>query len=124
MTFETEHWENAQLGQWLRGRRNRTFCGARGVRFASTNRGAWGLRAIIGGSYVTYTMRPGHDIHILAMFLSGVQLIIIGICAAVLMLIHWLLEYARLSKAMRATSANRNLVRNSGVKTQFIISMI
>ena len=85
--------------------------------------GTFGLQAIVGGSYVTYTMSQGHEFHILGMLLSGVQLIIIGICAVVLILIHWLLKYTRLGKAMRATSANRNLARNSGVKTQFIISM-
>jgi branched-chain amino acid transport system permease protein/neutral amino acid transport system permease protein len=56
------------------------------------------------------------------MLLSGLQLIIIGICAVVLVGVHGLLKYTRLGKAMRATSANKNLARNSGIKTQFIIS--
>lgn len=85
--------------------------------------GTFGLQAIVGGSYVTYKMSQGHEFHFLGMLLSGVQLIIIGIAAVVLILIHWLLKYTRLGKAMRATSANRNLARNSGVKTQFIISI-
>jgi branched-chain amino acid transport system permease protein/neutral amino acid transport system permease protein len=85
--------------------------------------GTFGLQAIVGGSFVSYTMSQGHEFHILGMLLSEVQLIILGICAGVLVLIHWLLKYTRLGKAMRATSANPNLARNSGVKTQFIISM-
>lgn len=85
--------------------------------------GTFGLRAIVGGSHVTYTVSQGHEFHILGIFRSEVQLIIIGICAAALILIHWLLKCTRLGKAMRATSANRNLVRNSGVKTQFVIAM-
>jgi branched-chain amino acid transport system permease protein/neutral amino acid transport system permease protein len=85
--------------------------------------GTFGLQAVVGGSFVSYTMSQGHEFHILGMLLSEVQLIILGICAGVLVLIHWLLKYTRLGKAMRATSANPNLARNSGVKTQFIISM-
>lgn len=85
--------------------------------------GTFGLQGIVGGSFVSYTMSQGHEFHILGMLLSEVQLIILGICAGVLILIHWLLKYTRMGKAMRATSANPNLARNSGVKTQFIISM-
>jgi branched-chain amino acid transport system permease protein/neutral amino acid transport system permease protein len=85
--------------------------------------GTFGLQAIVGGSFVSYKMSQGREFHILGMLLSGVQLIIFGICAVVLISIHWLLKYTRLGKAMRATSANRNLARNSGVKTQSIISL-
>jgi branched-subunit amino acid ABC-type transport system permease component len=85
--------------------------------------GTFGLQGIVGGSFVSYTMSQGHEFHILGMLLSEVQLIILAICAGVLILIHWLLKYTRMGKAMRATSANPNLARNSGVKTQFIISM-
>jgi branched-subunit amino acid ABC-type transport system permease component len=84
--------------------------------------GTFGLQAIVGGSYVSYHQNTGHEYHIVGMFLSGLQLIILAICAVVLITIHWLLRYTRLGKAMRATSANPNLARNSGVKTQFIIS--
>ena len=85
--------------------------------------GTFGLQAIVGGSYVSYSMSQGHEFHFLGMLLSGLQLIIFGICAFVLITIHWLLKYTRLGKAMRATSANANLARNSGVKTQSIISL-
>lgn len=84
--------------------------------------GTFGLQAIVGGSYVSYRANPGHEYHIVGMFLSGLQLIILAICAVVLVTIHWLLRYTRLGKAMRATASNPNLARNSGVKTQFIIS--
>jgi branched-subunit amino acid ABC-type transport system permease component len=84
--------------------------------------GTFGLQAIVGGSYVSYRQSLGHEYHILGMFLSGLQLIILAISVVVLFSIHWLLRYTRLGKAMRATSANPNLARNSGVKTQFIIS--
>lgn len=84
--------------------------------------GTFGLQAIVGGGYVSFHQAPGQEYHILGMFLSGMQLIILAICAAVLGIIHWLLKYTRLGKAMRATSANPNLARNSGVKTQLVIS--
>ena len=84
--------------------------------------GTFGLQAIVGGSYVSFRVSSGREFHILGMYLSGLQLIILAICAAVLILIHWLLKYTRLGKAMRATSANASLARNSGVKTQRVIS--
>jgi branched-chain amino acid transport system permease protein/neutral amino acid transport system permease protein len=84
--------------------------------------GTFGLQAIVGGGYVSFNQSQGHEYHIAGMLLSGLQLVIIGICAVVLVGVHGLLKYTRLGKAMRATSANKNLARNSGIKTQFIIS--
>lgn len=84
--------------------------------------GTFGLQAIVGGNYVSYHQSPGSEFHFAGMILSGLQLIILAICAVVLGLIHWVLKYTRLGKAMRATSANPNLARNSGVKVQRVIS--
>lgn len=84
--------------------------------------GTFGLQAIVGGNYVSFRLSPGSEYHFLGMILSGMQLIILAICAVVLGLVHWVLKYTRLGKAMRATSANPNLARNSGVKVQRVIS--
>lgn len=84
--------------------------------------GTFGLQAIIGGSYFSYKQSLGREVHFWGMYFSTLQLIIIGICIVVLGLIHWLLKYTRLGKAMRATSANATLARNSGVRTQRVIS--
>jgi branched-chain amino acid transport system permease protein/neutral amino acid transport system permease protein len=84
--------------------------------------GTFGLQAIVGGSYFSYRQSQGREFHFWGMYLSTLQLTIIGICVVVLGLIHWLLKYTRLGKAMRATSANANLARNSGVRTQRVIS--
>jgi branched-subunit amino acid ABC-type transport system permease component len=84
--------------------------------------GTFGLQAIVGGNYVSFRQSPGAEYHFLGMILSGLQLIILVICAVVLALVHWVLKYTRLGKAMRATSANPNLARNSGVKVQRVIS--
>ncbi len=85
--------------------------------------GTFGLQAIISGSDVSYIMSQGRELHILGMDLSVVELIIFGICAVVLVSVHVLLKYSRLGKAMRATAANRSLARNSGVKTELIVSL-
>ena len=85
--------------------------------------GTFGLQAIISGSDVSYIMSQGRELHILGMDLSVVELIIFAICAVVLVTVHVLLKYTRLGKAMRATAANRSLARNSGVKTQLIVSL-
>jgi branched-chain amino acid transport system permease protein/neutral amino acid transport system permease protein len=84
--------------------------------------GTFGLQAIVGGSYFSYRQSLGREWHFLGMYLSTLQLTIIGIAVVVLGLIHWLLKYTKLGKAMRATSANMNLARNSGVRTQWVIS--
>jgi branched-chain amino acid transport system permease protein/neutral amino acid transport system permease protein len=85
--------------------------------------GTFGLQAIVGGSYFSYRQSLGRELHFWGMYYSTLQLTIIGICVAVMGLIHWLLKYTRLGKAMRATSANASLARNSGVRTQRVISM-
>jgi branched-subunit amino acid ABC-type transport system permease component len=84
--------------------------------------GTFGLQAIVGGGYVSFHQSQGQEYHFAGMFLSGLQLVIMGICALVLGVVHWMLKFTRLGKAMRATSANASLARNSGVKTQLIIS--
>jgi branched-subunit amino acid ABC-type transport system permease component len=85
--------------------------------------GTFGLQALVGGSYVYFRQATGREWHFGGIILSGLQLIIIGICVVVLGLIHWLLKYTRLGKAMRATSANASLARSSGVRTQRVIAL-
>jgi branched-chain amino acid transport system permease protein/neutral amino acid transport system permease protein len=84
--------------------------------------GTFGLQAIVGGSYFSYRQSLGREWHFFDMYLSTLQLTIIAIALVVLGFIHWLLKYTKLGKAMRATSANMNLARNSGVRTQWVIS--
>jgi branched-subunit amino acid ABC-type transport system permease component len=54
--------------------------------------------------------------------LSVVQLVIIGLAIVVMGAIHGLLRYTRLGKAMRATAANRPLARNSGIRTERVVT--
>jgi branched-subunit amino acid ABC-type transport system permease component len=85
--------------------------------------GTYVLQAIVGGGYFSYVLHQGKEFNIGGLLLSQLQLFIFAICAVILVLIHGLLKYTRMGKAMRATSANANLARNSGVKTQAVISM-
>ena len=84
--------------------------------------GTFGLQAIVGGSYFSYKQSLGREWHFLGMYFSTLQLTIIAISLGVMLVVAWLLKYTRLGKAMRATSANPNLARNSGVRTQRVIS--
>jgi branched-chain amino acid transport system permease protein/neutral amino acid transport system permease protein len=40
-----------------------------------------------------------------------------------MVLVHGLIRYSRLGKAMRATAANRNLARNCGIRTDRVITL-
>ncbi|HET8990330.1 MAG TPA: branched-chain amino acid ABC transporter permease [Acidimicrobiales bacterium] len=84
--------------------------------------GTFGLQAIVGGSYFSYRQSLGREWHVLGMYYSTLQLTIIAIALGVMLAVAWLLKYTRLGKAMRATSANPNLARNSGVRTDRVIS--
>ena len=51
------------------------------------------------------------------------QLVIIAISVVVMLLVHALIRYTRLGKAMRATAANRNLARNCGIRTDRVVTL-
>ena len=40
-----------------------------------------------------------------------------------MLLVHVLIRYTRLGKAMRATAANRNLARNCGIRTDRVVTV-
>jgi branched-chain amino acid transport system permease protein/neutral amino acid transport system permease protein len=54
--------------------------------------------------------------------LTLVQLIIMILAVLVMLGVHVLLRYTKLGKAMRATSANRDLARNCGIRTSRVIT--
>ena len=82
----------------------------------------FGLQAIVGGTNVSYTMAQGASLNLAGAQLSVVQLVIIGLAIVVMGAIHALLRYTRLGKAMRATAANRPLARNSGIRTERVVT--
>ena len=83
----------------------------------------FGLQGIISGNSDSYQMSQGRQLSFLSMTLSVVQVLILVISAVMMVGVHLLLKYTRLGKAMRATAANRNLARNSGIKTERIVAM-
>ena len=83
----------------------------------------FGLQAIVGGTSVSYTMSQGPTVRADGLVLTAVQFAIIGLAIVVMAAVHGLLRYTKLGKAMRATSANRSLARNCGIRTDKIVTV-
>ena len=83
----------------------------------------FGLQAIVGGTSVSYTMSQGPTVKAGGLVLTAVQFAIIGLAIVVMAAVHVLLRYSKLGKAMRATSANRSLARNCGIRTNRIVTV-
>jgi branched-subunit amino acid ABC-type transport system permease component len=82
------------------------------------------LLPIVGYFSVSYQEGTGGLIRLGAIILTTNQILIIGIAVVVMLLIHGLLKYTRLGKAMRATSANPTLARNCGIPTQRVVDAV
>src|ERR1700747_1687009 len=82
----------------------------------------FGLQAIVGGTSVSYTMSQGPTVRGGGLGLTAVQFAILGLAIVVMAAVHGLLRYTKLGKAMRATSANRSLARNCGIRTGRVIT--
>ena len=83
----------------------------------------FGTQALAGPTNVSYTASKGATVKPLGFELTVVQLVIIAISVVVMLLVHALVRYTRLGKAMRATSANRNLARNCGIRTDRVVTL-
>ena len=83
----------------------------------------FGLQATVGGTNVSYTMSQGPTVKAGGLVLTAVQFVIIGLAVVVMAAVHGLLRYTKLGKAMRATSANRSLARNCGIRTARIVTV-
>jgi branched-subunit amino acid ABC-type transport system permease component len=83
----------------------------------------FGTQAIAGPTNVSYSMSQGATIRVGSIVLSVVQLVIIALAIVTMVGIHGLIRYTRLGKAMRATSANRNLARNCGIRTDRVVTV-
>src|SRR5487761_1766589 len=82
----------------------------------------FGLQAIVGGTNVSYTMSQGPTVKAGGLELTAVQFVIIGLAVIIMVGVHGLLRYTKLGKALRATAANRNLARTSGIRTDRIVT--
>jgi branched-subunit amino acid ABC-type transport system permease component len=81
------------------------------------------LLAIFGASFFSLRMARPSPVHIAGMVFTTVQLAIIGIAVAAMLLIHLLLRYTKLGKAMRATATDPELARNCGIATDQVIDL-
>jgi branched-subunit amino acid ABC-type transport system permease component len=81
----------------------------------------FGTQALAGPTNVSYTMSQGATVRIGSIELTVVQLAIIGLSVVVMLLVHGLIRYTKLGKAMRATAANRDLARNCGIRTDRVV---
>lgn len=79
---------------------------------------------IVGYFSVSYRERFSNLLRFGSIALTVNQIAIIALAIAVMVLIHALLRYTRLGKAMRATAANASLARNCGIPTQRVIDVV
>ena len=82
-----------------------------------------GLLAIFGANFFSLKMPRPSSVHIAGMVFTTVQLAIIAIAVAAMLLVHLLLRYTKLGKAMRATAADPDLARNCGIATDRVIDL-
>ena len=81
------------------------------------------LLAIFGANFFSLQMPRPSSVHIAGMVFTTVQLAIIAIALAAMLLIHLLLRYSKLGKAMRATATDPELARNCGIATDRVIDL-
>lgn len=78
------------------------------------------VEAIWGPTFVHYHMASGQPVKLGPMLVTPVQIVILAVGVGAMVVIHGVLRYTKLGKAMRATSANPNLARSCGVSTSRI----
>jgi branched-subunit amino acid ABC-type transport system permease component len=83
----------------------------------------FGTQALAGPTNVSYSVSPGSTLKAGSIVLTTVQLVIIALSIVLMLGVHVLIRYTRLGKAMRATSANRNLARNCGIRTGRVVTL-
>jgi branched-subunit amino acid ABC-type transport system permease component len=81
------------------------------------------MLAIFGANFFSLSMPRPASVHIAGMVFTTVQLAIIGVAVVAMLLIHLLLRYTKLGKAMRATATDPDLARNCGIATERVIDL-
>lgn len=79
-------------------------------------------QAWAGPGNVSYSMNQGATLKIGSIVMTAADVAIILISVVVMLVVHVLIRYTRLGKAMRATAANRDLARNCGIRTDRIVT--
>jgi branched-chain amino acid transport system permease protein/neutral amino acid transport system permease protein len=83
----------------------------------------YGTQAIAGPDNVSYRMNQGRTVALGSFRLTAAELAIIGLSVVLMAVVHVLVRYTRLGKAMRATAANENLARNCGIRTDRVVTV-
>jgi branched-chain amino acid transport system permease protein/neutral amino acid transport system permease protein len=83
-----------------------------------------GMLPLVGYFSVSYNERFSRLLRLGALALTLNQIAIILLAVAMMLVIHAMLRYTRLGKAMRATAANPTLARNCGIRTQRVIDLV
>jgi branched-subunit amino acid ABC-type transport system permease component len=83
----------------------------------------FGTQALAGPTNVSYAMSQGATVKLGSIELTVVQLVIIALSVIVMVLVHGLIRYTKLGKAMRATAANPDLARNCGIRTGRVVML-
>jgi branched-subunit amino acid ABC-type transport system permease component len=83
----------------------------------------FGTQAVAGANNVSYNMSQGATVSAGSLQLTVAQLVIIGLALVVMVLVHALIRYSKLGKAMRATAANPSLARNCGIRTARVVAL-
>ncbi|HVC87694.1 MAG TPA: branched-chain amino acid ABC transporter permease [Gaiellaceae bacterium] len=83
----------------------------------------YSTQAIAGPTNVSYRMNQGPTLSIGSFSLTVAEVAIICISLVLMAGVHLLIRFTRLGKAMRATAANRDLARSSGIRTDRVISV-
>ncbi len=81
------------------------------------------IQAVAGPAFRSFRQSQGTSLHLLGMILTPYQLVIIGVAAASMLALHLLLRYTRIGKALRATAADAELARSSGIATERVSAL-
>jgi len=81
------------------------------------------LQAIFGPNFQSYVYPTSPSVSALGMTFTVNQLVIVALALVVMLLVHGLLRYTRLGKAMRAMADDKALARACGIKVGRITDM-
>ena len=83
----------------------------------------FGTQALAGPTNVSFSMSQGATLQAGSFQLTVAQIAIIVLSLVTMIVVHVLIRYTRLGKAMRATAANRDLARNCGIRTDRVVTL-
>ncbi len=76
-----------------------------------------------GANFFSYKVAQTKTYHVVGMYFTSIQFMIMGLAIAVMIVVQLLLTQTRLGKAMRATAANPALAQISGIATDRVIDV-